>query len=104
MAALNADAGAGTWAANPSSSELPAASEQDVITNAIIYKPAAVERVGEARALGDQSAGGQAFGNARENFLRGYGNATTTVDQFLASVDADGEGHWLALWYMVRTV
>ncbi|WP_341231888.1 ExeM/NucH family extracellular endonuclease, partial [Nocardioides salarius] len=66
VAALNADAGAGTWAANPSSSELPAASEQDVITNAIIYKPAAVERVGEARALGDQSAGGQAFGNARE--------------------------------------
>ena len=66
VAALNADAGAATWAANPSSSELPAASEQDVITNAIIYKPAAVERVGEARALGDQSAGGQAFGNARE--------------------------------------
>ncbi len=66
VAALNADAGAGTWAANPSSTELPAASEQDVITNAIIYKPAAVERVGEARALGDQSASGQAFGNARE--------------------------------------
>ena len=64
--ALNADAGAGTWAANPSSDELPAASEQDVITNALIYKPAAVERVGEARALGDQSASGQAFGNARE--------------------------------------
>ena len=66
VAALNADAGAGTWAANPSSSELPAASEQDVITNAIIYKPAAVERVGEARALGDQSGSEQAFGNARE--------------------------------------
>ncbi len=66
VAALNADAGAGTWAANPSSSELPAPSEQDVITNAIIYKPAAVERVGEARALGDQSASGDAFGNARE--------------------------------------
>lgn len=66
VAALNADAGAGTWAANPSSSELPAPSEQDVITNAIIYKPAAVERVGEARALGDQSGSEQAFGNARE--------------------------------------
>ncbi|GHJ58325.1 hypothetical protein NOK12_08440 [Nocardioides sp. OK12] len=64
--ALNADAGEGTWAATPSSDELPAASEQDVITNALIYKPAAVERVGEARALGDQSASGQAFGNARE--------------------------------------
>jgi 5'-nucleotidase len=66
VAALNAVAGAGTWAANPSSTELPAASEQDVITNAIIYKPAMVQRVGAARALGNQSTGTQAFGNARE--------------------------------------
>ena len=66
VAALNADAGAGTWAANPSSAELPDASVQDVITNAIIYRPAAVERVGDARALGDQSETGEAFQNARE--------------------------------------
>ena len=66
VAALNAAAGEEKWAANPSSDELPPASEQDVITNAIIYQPASVERVGEARALGDQSAPGQAFGNARE--------------------------------------
>ena len=45
VAALNADAGAGTWAANPSSTELPAGG-MDVITNAIIYKPASVDRVG----------------------------------------------------------
>ena len=37
-----------------------------MISNAIIYKPAAVQRTGEARALGTQSAEGQAFGNARE--------------------------------------
>lgn len=66
VAALNAAAGAGTWAANPSSTELPPADEMDVISNAIIYQPAAVERVGEARALGDQSSSGQAFANARE--------------------------------------
>jgi 5'-nucleotidase len=66
VAALNAVAGAGTWAANPSSSELPPVADQDVITNAIIYKPAAVQRVGEARALGDQSSGLEAFSNARE--------------------------------------
>ena len=66
VAALNADAGAGTWAANPSSADLPAADQMDVITNAIIYKPAMVTRTGEARALGTQSAEGQAFGNARE--------------------------------------
>ena len=66
VAALNAAAGAGTWAANPSSSELPPVADQDVITNAIIYKPATVQRVGESRALGDQSTDAEAFGNARE--------------------------------------
>ncbi|ACZ32093.1 5'-Nucleotidase domain protein [Xylanimonas cellulosilytica DSM 15894] len=64
--ALNADAGGDVWAYVPSSAELPDASEQDAITNAIIYRQAVVEPVGEARALGDQSAAGQAFGNARE--------------------------------------
>lgn len=66
VAALNEAAGFEKWAANPSSSELPPTSEQDVITNAIIFQPAAVERVGESRALGEQSAAGQAFDNARE--------------------------------------
>lgn len=65
VAALNADAGAGTWAANPSSTELPAGG-MDVITNAIIYRPASVDRVGGARALGTLSDAGEAFDNARE--------------------------------------
>jgi 5'-nucleotidase len=65
VAALNADAGAGTWAVNPSSSELPATG-MDVITNAIIYKPASVDRVGQSRALGTLSDAGEAFDNARE--------------------------------------
>ncbi|MFD7078142.1 ExeM/NucH family extracellular endonuclease [Nocardioides sp. NPDC059952] len=65
VAALNAAAGAGTWAANPISAQLPA-DGMDVITNAIIYKPGSVNRVGEALALGDQSNDDQAFGNARE--------------------------------------
>ncbi|MFC7359396.1 ExeM/NucH family extracellular endonuclease [Nocardioides astragali] len=65
VAALNAEAGAGTWAANPSSTELPAGG-MDVITNAIIYKPASVDRVGESRALGTLSDPGEAFDNARE--------------------------------------
>ncbi|WP_245885776.1 ExeM/NucH family extracellular endonuclease [Xylanimonas oleitrophica] len=64
--ALNADAGSDVWAYVPSSADLPAASSQDVITNALIYKPAVVERVGDSRALGDQSRNGQAFANARE--------------------------------------
>ncbi len=72
VAALNADAGAGTWLANPSSADLPPVSQMDVITNAIIYKPDAVVRSGAARALGDLSSGAgtdpadEAFANARE--------------------------------------
>lgn len=66
VGALNAAAGAGMWAFVPSSAELPDPASQDVITSALIYKPAAVERVGEARALGTQSEAGQAFDNARE--------------------------------------
>ncbi len=65
VAALNADAGAGTWAANPSSTELPA-DGMDVITNAIIYQPASVARMGQSRALGSLSDAGEAFDNARE--------------------------------------
>ncbi|WP_203335698.1 ExeM/NucH family extracellular endonuclease [Nocardioides limicola] len=66
VAALNEAEGAGVWAAVPSSTELPDVGLQDVITNALIYKPAAVVPTGEPRALGDQSEPGQAFGNARE--------------------------------------
>ncbi|KQY20513.1 multifunctional nuclease/2',3'-cyclic-nucleotide 2'-phosphodiesterase/5'-nucleotidase/3'-nucleotidase [Cellulomonas sp. Root485] len=64
--ALNAAAGSTVWAFVPSSAELPPAAGQDVITNALIYKPAAVERTGDSRALGDQSDDNEAFGNARE--------------------------------------
>ncbi|GEL99650.1 ExeM/NucH family extracellular endonuclease [Cellulomonas terrae] len=64
--ALNAAAGSDVWAFVPSSTELPPAAELDVITNALIYKTAAVERTGDSRALGDQSGDGQAFNNARE--------------------------------------
>nr|WP_239073758.1 ExeM/NucH family extracellular endonuclease [Cellulomonas denverensis] len=64
--ALNAATGEQTWAFVPRSAELPDPSTQDVITNALIYRTAAVETVGESRALGDQSGDDQAFGNARE--------------------------------------
>ncbi|WP_425955895.1 ExeM/NucH family extracellular endonuclease [Xylanimonas sp. McL0601] len=64
-AALNAAAGSDVWAYVPSSAELPAPANMDVITTALIYKPAAIERVGDARALGTQSAAGGAFDDAR---------------------------------------
>jgi 5'-nucleotidase len=66
VAALNAAAGSAKWAYVPSSTELPDPASQDVITNAIIYQPAAATPVGPSRALGTQSGDDQAFGNARE--------------------------------------
>ncbi|MCR2792838.1 ExeM/NucH family extracellular endonuclease [Microbacterium sp. zg.Y625] len=64
--ALNAASEQEKWAYVASSDDLPDLSQQDVITNAIIYQPAAVSPVGAAMALGDQSGPDQAFGNARE--------------------------------------
>ena len=52
----------------------------DVITNAIIYKPASVDRVGQSRALGTLSDAGEAFDNAREplaQVVRGRRRAAT---------------------------
>ncbi len=66
VAALNAAAGDERWAFVPSSDELPDVALQDVITNAIIYQPALVDTMGDARALGTASAAGEAFDQARE--------------------------------------
>jgi 5'-nucleotidase len=66
VSALNAAAGFAKWAYVPSSTELPPVALMDVITNAIIYQPAEVTRVGASRALGTESQDDQAFGNARE--------------------------------------
>ncbi len=63
---LNAAAGSDKWAYVPSSSDLPAVEQQDVITNAIIYKKSDVKPLGSSRALGNLSGSGQAFSNARE--------------------------------------
>ncbi len=98
VAALNEAAGFEKWAANPSSSELPPTSEQDVITNAIIFQPAAVERVGESRALGEQSAAGQAFDNAREPLgqvfapVGGGEEVLVVVNHFKSKGSGDDDG------------
>ncbi|NNG35515.1 ExeM/NucH family extracellular endonuclease [Nakamurella aerolata] len=84
--ALNAKAGAGTWAFVPSSKDLPATSAMDVINSAIIYRPAAATPVGEARALGTQSGAGQAFDQAREPLAQKFVPAAGG-DEFLFVVN-----------------
>ncbi|WP_230977274.1 ExeM/NucH family extracellular endonuclease [Georgenia yuyongxinii] len=58
--ALNAAAGAGTWAYVPSPAAVPA--DEDVIRNALIYKAKRVVPVGQSQIL----IGDPAFANARE--------------------------------------
>ncbi|WP_118766273.1 ExeM/NucH family extracellular endonuclease [Cellulomonas rhizosphaerae] len=72
VAALNAAAGSDVWAFVPSSADLPPASQMDVITNAIIYRKAAVERTGASHALGTLSSGDAAFSNAREPIAQAF--------------------------------
>lgn len=72
VAALNAAAGAGTWAVNPSSTDLEDPAGQDVISNAVIYKPGSVVRTGPARALGNLGDTGEAFVNAREPLAQAF--------------------------------
>ncbi len=63
--ALNADAGAGTWAFVKSPADVPA--DEDVIRTAFIYKPAAVETVGSSVILDDAR-----FANARQPLSQGF--------------------------------
>jgi len=85
--ALNAKAGAGTWAFVPSSTELPPVDQQDFITSGIIYKPANVMRVDASRALGTQSGETQAFGNAREPIAQVFRKKYGKGDKFLFVVN-----------------
>ena len=70
--ALNAATGSEKWAFVPSSAELPDPDTMDVISNALIYQPAAVSRVGESRALGTLSDAGEPFDNAREPLAQAF--------------------------------
>jgi 5'-nucleotidase len=63
--ALNAAAGAGTWAFVPSPAAIPA--DEDVIRTAFIYKPAHIETVGSSVILDDP-----AFVNARDPLAQAF--------------------------------
>ncbi len=68
--ALNADAGAGTWAfaPSPAAADLPTPAQEDVIRTAFIYKPADVSLVGASKVLIDETH----FGNAREPLAQAF--------------------------------
>ena len=65
VAALNKAAGRAKWDYVPSSDQLQPVSDQDVITNAIIFQPAKVSWAGTAYADGADATDAGPFGNAR---------------------------------------
>lgn len=93
VAALNADAGTEVWGFVPSPANLPPADQQDVITNAIIYRVDAVERVGESVARNNELV----WFNAREPIaqtfrLIGTKDAYTVVSNHFKSKGGSGTG------------
>ncbi|WP_445529518.1 ExeM/NucH family extracellular endonuclease [Streptomyces cyslabdanicus] len=84
--ALNAKAGAGTWAfvPSPAAEDRPAVSQEDVIRTAFVYKPADVSPVGASHILKDLSGPGQNFSIAREPLAQGFKAAgSADSDAFL---------------------
>jgi predicted extracellular nuclease len=88
VAALNDDAGAGTWAAVASPATLPTLAEQDVIRNGFIYNPGNVALVGDSVVLSDESASGEAFEDAREPLAQAFKQVgTADADAFAVIVN-----------------
>ncbi|GGF36097.1 hypothetical protein GCM10010922_09080 [Microbacterium sorbitolivorans] len=83
--ALNEVEGAGTWDFVKSPAEVP--SDEDVIRNAFIYRPADVQLVGDSQILIDDPA----FGNAREPLVQAFAAADveepTAEDAFLVATN-----------------
>ena len=95
VGALNRAAGFRKWANVPSSTELPATADQDVITNALIYQPRWVRLDGPARALGAAAGADGAFANARTPIAASFtpwsgGDPVLVVVNHLKSKGADG--------------
>ena len=107
VTALNADVGAGTWAAvpSPSPANLPPTADQDVIRSGFIYKPANVALVGGSVVLADESGPGGNFEDAREPLAQAFKKAGTPDSEAFAVIvnhfkskgsgtpDPDGQGN-----------
>ena len=94
VGALNAADGAGTWDYVRNPANLPPAAQQDVITNAIIFKPATVQPSGPSKSVNDETV----WFNAREPIAQTFtaGAVTFTVvanhlKSKSASSDATGD-------------
>ncbi|MCZ2822705.1 ExeM/NucH family extracellular endonuclease [Modestobacter sp. VKM Ac-2977] len=100
-AALNAAAGEERWAFVPSPAVLPPVEDQDVIRNAFIYQPAAVELVGESVVDTDEVWAGLARQPLAQTFRADGEEFTVVVNHFKSKGSApegdedtgDGQGN-----------
>ncbi len=79
---LNAVDGAGVWDYVLSPAELPGASAQDVITNAIIFKPASVTPKGPSKSINDESVWNNAREPIAQTFTAGSIDFTVVANHF----------------------
>ncbi|MEJ5944110.1 ExeM/NucH family extracellular endonuclease [Pseudokineococcus basanitobsidens] len=81
--ALNEGAGEERWAYVPSPADLPPAQDQDVIRNAFIYQPAAVDLVGESVVDDDE----EWVGRARQPLAQVFSTGGPDAYRFMAVVN-----------------
>jgi 5'-nucleotidase len=79
---LNAVDGAGTWDYVRSPAELPAPAQQDVITSAIIFKPAAATPKGASKSINDETVWGNAREPIAQTFTSGSIDFTVVANHF----------------------
>ncbi len=101
VAALNAAAGAGTWDYVRTPAELVDATIVDVITNAIIFKPASVELVGESFTQIDETVWDIAREPIGQTFAAGGIEFTVIANHFKSkggsgAEPVDGQGRFNA--------
>ncbi|WP_231953594.1 ExeM/NucH family extracellular endonuclease [Actinoplanes derwentensis] len=79
---LNTVDGAGVWDYVRSPGELPGATEQDVITSAIIFKPASVTPKGASKSVNDETVWGNAREPIAQTFTAGSIDFTVVANHF----------------------
>ncbi|MFI9526728.1 ExeM/NucH family extracellular endonuclease [Micromonospora rosaria] len=103
VAALNTADGAGTWDYVRTPAELPAPAQQDYITTAIIFKPAAVTPKGVSRSVNDESVWFNAREPIAQTFTAGSVEFAVVVNHFKSKSGTgtgdnadtgDGQGSW----------
>ncbi|GAB3855277.1 hypothetical protein GCM10029963_49780 [Micromonospora andamanensis] len=103
VAALNSEDGAGTWDYVRAPADLPGAAEQDVITTAIIFKPAKAQPKGPSRSVNDETVWFNAREPIAQTFTAGSVDFIVVANHFKSKSGAgtgdnadagDGQGGW----------